>query len=113
MDCDALDRPRSLPFVATIMAVGRQQEVIDVEYIMQLPAVTPPSGPSPIVSASFDARSWSTGLPMASAASFGRHGVAAGMAYSAATLARDAFLRNDAVATNRVKHPLPRDPWLG
>jgi hypothetical protein len=35
------------------------------------------------------------------------------MAYSAATSARDAFLRNDAVATNRVKHPLPRDPWHG
>jgi hypothetical protein len=95
------------------MAVGRQQEVIDVENIMQLPAVIPPSGRSLIVSASVDARSWSTGLPMVTAAAFGRHGVAAGMASSAATSARDAFLRNGPVATYRVKHPLPRDPWHG
>ena len=84
-----------------------------MENIMQLPAVTPPAGMSPVVSASVDARSWSTGLPMVAAAAFARHGATAGMAYSAATSARDAFLRNGAVASNRVKHPLPRDPWLG
>lgn len=80
---------------------------------MQLPAVIPTSGLSPVVSASVDARAWSTGLPMATAAAFARHGVTAGMAYSAATSARDAFLRNGAVAIARVKHPLPRDPWHG
>ena len=80
---------------------------------MQLPAVIPASGMSPVVSASVDARSWSTGLPMVTAAAFARHGAAAGMAFSAATSARDAFLRNGAVATYRVKLPLPRDPRLG
>jgi hypothetical protein len=95
------------------MAVGRQQEVIDVEYTMQLPAVIPASAQSPVVFASVDARSWPTGLPMASAAAFARHGVSASMAASTVTSARDAFVPNDAVASNRVKHPLPRDPWHG
>lgn len=95
------------------MAVGRQQEVIDVEYFIQLPAGTPTSVPSPVVTSSVDARSWSTGLPMTGAAGFARHGVSAAMAPSTAASARDAFLRNGAVASNRVKHPLPRDPWHG
>lgn len=95
------------------MAVGRQQEVIDVEYLIQVPAVTPPSAQSPVVTASLVARSWPTGLPMAATVAFARHGVSAGMAASTATSARDAFLPNGAVASNRVKHPLPRDPWHG
>jgi hypothetical protein len=99
--------------VATIMAAGRQQEVIDVEYIMRLPALIPASAQSSVAAASVDARSWCTGLPMATAAAFARHGVSAGMAASTATSARDAFLPNGVVASNRVKHPLPRDPWHG
>ena len=95
------------------MAAGHEQEVIDVEYIMQLPAVIPASAQSPVVFASVDAGSWPTGQPMAAAAAFGRHGVSAPMAASTVTSARDAFLPNGAVASNRVKHPLPRDPWHG
>jgi hypothetical protein len=95
------------------MAAGREWEVIEVENFIQIPTVTLPSGACPIVLPSVDARSWSTGLPMAAAAAFARHGATAGMASSAATSARDAFLLNGAVATNRVKHPLPRDPWHG
>jgi hypothetical protein len=95
------------------MAVGFQQEVIDVEYIMQLPAVISASDHSLVVPASVDACSWSTGRPMAAAAAFARHGVSAGTATSAATSARDAFLPTSALAFNRVKHPLPRDPWHG
>ena len=94
------------------MAVGQEQEVIDVESIMQIPAVIPATCPRPSVPAFVDARSWSTGLPMA-AATFARRGATAGMATSAVTSARDAFVRNGALASNRVKHPLPRDPWHG
>jgi hypothetical protein len=99
--------------VATIKAVGRQEEVIVVENFMQLPAVISPSAPSRVVSVSVDARLWSTGLSMAAATPFARHRAPAAMAYSTAPTARDAFLRNGAVASNRVKHPLPRDPWHG